>query len=353
MNNVKQKLKTIPDKPGCYLFFDNLGYVIYVGKSKNLKNRVKSYFTKAAEEDERTKELIPRIYDMEVQVASSELDAILNEYSLIKKHKPWYNSQLKADKKRPYLIISNHTPYPSLSIYEKAPEEGVCYYDFFTNNDDIKYTLDLICKVWGLPKCGMKSFKKAISPCIYHSIDGCLAPCSGKADEDRYMFAIDDLKRFLNGGKSEFVDQLSEKMFNASLELNYEKAADYKNLISKLKSLSKKTNRSYHFPDKEDVLVLIRPHGEKSFSAFYIRDGHVLGRKDIGHDLDLDLDSLSLNVLVDDFMSSISSNVDKQFENSWLSTSLTEVIADKKFITVNGNNNKEIIKKAIIEFAKS
>ncbi len=339
--DLKDKIKNSPQAPGCYIFYDKRGFILYVGKAKNLRNRVRSYFTKAAAEDQRTEELVTRIHDVKFEITESELDALFEEYKLIKQHKPWHNSQMKADKKRPYLKISDDSPYPSLTISEEKEQNDCIFYDFFTDDRDIDDKLDLICKVWGLPKC-KRTFGKTSAVCMYREIDECLAPCSGNADSDEYCQAIDDLKSFFDGGNSKIVSQIEIKMQDASKDLNFEKAAYYKDLLTSANLLQKKAKKRYHLPEKGKALALIRPHSEKTFSAFYIEDGVVIFRSNFVENPD--------DEAVSAFVELVESRKYKIYEHEWMAACLTEVIADKQIILLTENKKAYEIAKSLAAF---
>lgn len=339
-DRLKEKVRGAPELPGCYLFYDKYGYIVYVGKAKNLRNRVKSYFTRAAAEDERTAELVPKIVDVECRDTATELDALMLEYHLIKKHKPWFNSVMKADKLRPYLRITTDSRYPALSVATEKLDDGAVYYDCFTDDEDVRATLGLLGRVWKTPQCGSFAFSKVSSPCIYHSITGCLAPCAGKADPKDYHAAVQEIQRFLGGARVQRLAELKLEMAERAEAMEYEAAGQIKRQLDQLALLQRKARKIHHYPENGNVLVLIRPFREHAFSAFLVRDGSVWCRADFPDGPD----AARLAVLIDAWGESETS------EGEWMAKCLTEISADKVFVPMPGSIGINDLDRAIHEF---
>lgn len=273
------KINSAPTQPGCYLYFDKYGNVIYVGKAKNLRSRVKQYFTKAAAADERLTELLPRIADVAYEVTPSELDALLLEYRLIKQYKPWHNSQMKADKPRPFLRIAREAPYPVLHIVKERADDGATYCDCFTDEGDVRAALALLGQVWRTAQCGKAHFHKPASPCLYHSLHGCMAPCAHKADPAAYSAAVDEIEALLAGHRVPRLTALKQQMEAFAEGFAFEEAATRKRQWEGLRRLQRKGKKMYHYPPGAPVMVLIRPFRETAFSVFYVREGAVVHRQ--------------------------------------------------------------------------
>lgn len=272
------KVKSAPKQPGCYLFMDKQGFIIYVGKAKSLKSRVSSYFTRTSRQDERLEDLLPQITDVEFRTVNTELDALILEYQLIKRHKPWFNRAMKPDKVRPYLCICHDGPYPALYAAQEAAEDGCEYYDRFTDEEEIKAVLALLGNVWGIARCGLPSYAGVKAPCLYHSLGQCLAPCTGKADAKRYRQAVDEVRQLLRGEPVARAAELEAEMASSAAALDFERAQQYKDQLEGLRRVQYKARRFYHYPKDSRVLVLIRPHQETRFSMFFVVDGAVAGR---------------------------------------------------------------------------
>lgn len=328
------------------MFMDKYENIIYVGKAKNLHNRVKSYFTKAAAEDERTEELVPKIFDVDFRVVKTELDALLLEYRLIKQLKPWFNSALKPNKKRPYLRIAPGELFASLSVTDTMADDGADYYDFFTDAEDVKQALKLLCKVWGLPQCGQSSFaRQPKSPCLYHSLDSCMAPCSGRADAALYAAAIAEVGQLFNGKVPARQKALKREMAQAAEELAFEQAASCKAHLDGLKRLQHKSRRRFHLPEQGAVLVLIRPHREAAFSAFHIVNGQVLRR--------VDFSAQPEAAAISEFAAAVACTGTPVADSECLAGCLLEVGADKQFIILpDKKTTAPVVEKAVVKFIK-
>jgi len=341
-----EKVRDAPKKPGCYLFMDKLGYVIYVGKSKNLHNRVPSYFTAASFVNKRTGELSNRIVDVEYRIMDSELDALLLEYKLIKEYKPWYNSKMKPDRQRPFLRVSigNGNEATFTSCLEKL-DDGAEYFSFFTDEYDLERALSLLCKIWGIPKCMKNSFIRKERPCIYNAVEGCHAPCSEICDNEAYGVAVKDAVGFLKGKATSKSRELRREMAQASGSLEFEKAAYFKELIDGLEWLKAKRQIRYHLPDKGESLVLIRPHQELAFSVFYIKDKQVMHRGDFPQQIS--------DGLIESYLSSLEQEMPAIEECGLLAESLLEVGAYKQFTMLpRKKGSRQAIYNAIIKFSK-
>jgi excinuclease ABC subunit C len=342
---ISDVIKEAPVQPGCYLFKDKHDHVIYVGKEKNLRNRVKSYFTAAAADNWRTAELVQRIADVEYTVTESELDALLLEYRLIKQYKPWHNSQMKPDKQRPYLRVSHKEQRAAFSCCEQVIDDGADYYDFFIDVYDVERTLALLCKAWGVPQCGRRSFRRGQNPCIYHSTDGCMAPCSGNCDLEKYAAATQEVTQFLCGKTTKRLKELKRNMRQASDNLEFESAARYKSLLDGLEQIRRKSTMRFHLPECGEMLVLIRPHGERAFSGFYISDRRVVSRTDFP--------ALPDDAMISSFLTSFRRENVSEKDSEWIAAGLVEVGAYKPFITLpDGKGAARVIDKAVRRFIK-
>jgi excinuclease ABC subunit C len=345
---LSEKIKAAPHMSGCYLFIDKLGNTIYVGKAKDLSKRVKSYFTKAAREDERIADLVTRIDDVSFQVTASELDALLLEYHLIKQSKPWFNSQMKPDKTHPYLRIADTAPYPTLSITSQVLADGAEYFDCFGDSDDIKRTLTLFCRTWGVAQCAQSSFLKPKGPCIYHKLDGCLAPCSGQPDHEEYRTRVQEVIKLLTGQPVSKLADLKLELEQAVLDLDFEQAQSIKPQIEALELMQKRSRKHFHFPETGAVLVLIRPYRQKAFAVFLVIDKELALRRDFETTPSptqirnaFSVDKTSPSQLTDDFYA------------DWLPDALIEVATEKQFIQLpDAKTSAKLIEKTIKEFAK-
>ncbi|HEV2474168.1 MAG TPA: GIY-YIG nuclease family protein, partial [Chthonomonadales bacterium] len=187
MQVLEEKLSTLPAKPGCYLYKDKLGTVIYVGKAISLRSRVRSYFQKSANHSPKTRRLVRDICDLETIVTESELEALVLECSLIKKHRPHYNVRLRDDKHYPYLCLTTSEPFPRLILVRRVRQDANKYFGPYPSSRAVHSTMELVNRIFPLVSCGKSFDGRAVQkPCLYHHMGQCLAPCAGIANREEY-----------------------------------------------------------------------------------------------------------------------------------------------------------------------
>ena len=326
-----QKVKTAPKSPGCYLFRDRMGNIVYVGKAKCLSTRVRNYFQPSSAEDERLVDLLPVIQDVEYRTTDTELDALQLEYKLIKQYKPWFNLQLKPDKPRPYLRIDTNAHFPSFTFAAERADDGAEYFDCFVDEYDIKAALDLFNQVWRLPQCGKASFEKPSRSCLYRQLNNCMAPCTGQADAAAYGAATGAVLDMLRGGPVPKLAELEQQMVACAEALDFEKASVFKQQIEGIRRLQHKSRKMFHLPKDADVLVCIRPYREAAFSLFYAHHGEVYHRADFPSGPD--------DAALDAFIAQIHSGRPSIEDSGWLAGCLLEVLADKQFAVLTGGKS--------------
>lgn len=320
---LAEKVKAAPKAPGCYLFSDRAGNIIYVGKAKRLHARVKSYFGKAARTNEDMRAFLGRIHDVAYRVTPSELDALMLEYRLIKQYKPWFNTQLKADKPRPFLRVGAEAPYATLSVTAARRDDGAVYYDCFADEDDVKEALALFGRVWATPQCGSADYRKTDRACLYHSMGLCMAPCQGAAGATAYAGAIGEIKRLFAGEELEVFGRLGAEMEAHAEALEFEKAAESKRTLNALRVLQRKGRRMFHLPDDCDTLIFIRPYREAAFSLFYAVKGAVAHRQDFA--------AGDTAAPLAAFLKKVQSGAAME-DDGLLAACLTEILADRLFV---------------------
>ncbi|MBU1144643.1 MAG: excinuclease ABC subunit UvrC [Firmicutes bacterium] len=224
---IKQKLETLPELPGSYQMLDSNKNIIYVGKAKNLKSRVKSYFI--GSHDQKTQTLVSNIEDFTYLITQTELDAFLLELSLIKEHSPKYNIMLMDDKSYPYIEITNEL-HPKIVITRKVTKKSKNIFGPFPDSYSARMTLNLLNRIFPMRKC----FNLPKKVCLYYHIGQCIGPCVYPVSNDTYQGMIDKIKRFLNGNNQELLQDVKEKMLSHSLNLEYEKAKEYKDLMDSI-----------------------------------------------------------------------------------------------------------------------
>ena len=239
---IKEKLKTLTTKPGVYVMHDAEGVVIYVGKAKNLKNRVSQYF-RSSPKPSKVQAMVDNIDDFEYFITASEMDALALESNLIKKYQPFYNILLKDGKQFPYIKINIKDPYPRLEIVRKVKKDGAKYFGPYFAGLDAREILKTINSAFKIRTCSMKitETSKAKRECLNYSMGLCSAPCTKRISPQEYRREIDKVVNFLNGNDEEIEQILTQKMKNASDNENFEQAIVLRNEISELKKqLNKK-----------------------------------------------------------------------------------------------------------------
>lgn len=268
---IKNKLEILPDQPGCYLMKDRQGTIIYVGKAKKLKNRVRSYFT--GSHDTKTQRLVSEIQDFEYIVTSSDVEALILEMNLIKKHSPKYNVLLKDDKSYPYIKLTNER-HPRLIITRKVKKDKAKYFGPYPNAWAAHETKKLLDRIYPLRKC--QSLPDRV--CLYYHLGQCLAPCVNEVGSDKYKEITDEITRFLNGGYKVIKKDLHQKMIEASDQLDFERAKEYRDQISHIETtMEKQTIISSDFIDR-DVFGYSIDKGWMCVQVFFIRQGKLIER---------------------------------------------------------------------------
>ncbi|MFT4415089.1 excinuclease ABC subunit UvrC [Fredinandcohnia humi] len=270
-DHLKEKLAILPDQPGCYLMKDRQGTVIYIGKAKILKNRVRSYFT--GSHDGKTLRLVNEIVDFEYIVTSSNIEALLLEINLIKKHDPKYNIMLKDDKTYPFIKITAEK-HPRLIITRNVKKDKGKYFGPYPNVQAANETKRLLDRIYPLRKCSTLPDKV----CLYYHIGQCLAPCINDVSDETNKKMVDDIIRFLNGGYKEIKTELTDKMLKASEELDFERAKEYRDQIAHIETTMEKQKMTMtDFVDR-DVFGFSYDKGWMCVQVFFIRQGKLIER---------------------------------------------------------------------------
>ncbi len=278
-DQIQAQLITLPNKTGCYLMKDELGKVIYVGKAVNLRSRVRSYFHTTAQEDSKTRVLVGHIRDIEWIVVASELEALILEMNLIKKHRPQYNVRLKDDKRYPYVKVHWADPFPKVTVTRQMDEDGSRYFGPYTSVWAVHKTLDVLRRIFPYLTCDRVITGQDERACLYFDIKLCTAPCIGKIVQDDYRQMISDLCDFLNGRTESIVERLNQDMQQASAALRFEKAAAIRDQLEAISSIVERQRVvSTDYADS-DVLAMARSEQEACVQVFFIRGGKLIGRE--------------------------------------------------------------------------
>lgn len=274
--NIKEKLKELPQSPGCYLMKNKAGTIIYVGKAKNLSNRVHSYFVGA--HNAKTTRLVMDIDDFEFIMTSSETEAFILEINLIKKHRPRYNIMLMDDKQYPYICISSEK-HPKIYYTRDLNKKGK-YFGPYPNAKAAKETVDMLNKIYPLRKCNKIPKKE----CLYYHLGNCLAPCIKKVEKDEYDKIVNKIVKLLKGNVKEEIRDFTLKMNEESNKLNFEKAMEYRNIILNLESVSEKQKMETSLIDS-DIFNYAVKDDFINIQVFHIRSNKVIERNAFTFDL--------------------------------------------------------------------
>ncbi len=267
----KEKLALIPERPGCYLMKDETGKVIYVGKAKVLRNRVRSYFT--GSHDGKTQRLVSHIRDFEYIVTDTVSEALVLECNLIKHHTPHYNILLKDDKTYPYIKITRET-HPRLEIVRKVQKDRAAYFGPYPNGGAAAETKQLLDRLYPLRKC--KTLKPKV--CLYYHIGQCLAPCEFEVNEDEYQKISREISEFLQGGHQRITDELVKRMAFEAEQMNFERAAELRDLIAQIHAVME--TQKVTLPDRvdRDIFGSYSHQGHLSIQVFMMRGGKLVER---------------------------------------------------------------------------
>ena len=273
-------LATLPTKPGCYLYRNAEGTIIYVGKAISLKNRVRSYFHSDSSHDSKTRRLVREIADIEWIVVGSELEALILEMNLIKKHRPKYNIRLKDDKKYPYIKIHWNEPFPKVTVTRHMIEDGSRYFGPYTSAWAVHQTLEALRRIFPYLTCDRIITGNDPRACLYYDIKLCTAPCIGAISQAGYRQMISDLMDFLGGHSEHIVIRLQDDMQKASEEMRFEKAAAVRDQLKAIQSIIERQKIVFGSDYKDsDVIAMAREDGEACVQIFFIRAGKLIGRE--------------------------------------------------------------------------
>ena len=285
-DKLKETLKLLPSLPGCYIYYNSDNEIIYVGKAKILKRRVMSYFNRKHHDSVKVNILVSQIDHMEYIITNTEVEALILESHLIKKHKPKYNILLKDDKKYPYFLITNED-FPKISIVRKRnmnPEKGK-YYGPYTNIRAMHSTLDFLKKIFPLRQC--KTPKFSSRPCLYYHIGKCLAPCQNLVTSEEYKAIVHQAELFLSGKQTELMKQLMEQIQKYSDSEQFEKAARLRDSYFDLQKTLEKQKVVYENTKlNEDIISLIHEDGILAIVIMMIREGRLIDKKDFTYEVE-------------------------------------------------------------------
>ncbi|MCX8129203.1 MAG: UvrB/UvrC motif-containing protein [Clostridia bacterium] len=278
--DLKQKIKNLPEEPGVYLMKDTSSNIIYVGKAKNLKRRVSQYFQKSKNHAPKIKNMIPRIYDFDIVVTDTELEAFLTECKLIKEFKPVYNSQMKNEKNYRYIKLSLSEEFPRIFISTEVSDDGSQYFGPYTSVYLVEQAVEFIKEYFQIRKCTTASFGKRLSGCMNHELKLCLGVCCNGGTYEEYKDCIKRIISFLEGYDKKPVIDLEQKMNAAAQRLDFEKAARYREYINGVRHVLYKQGLIYSSQRGRNV-ICVENMDNMSVKVFFIKGNKMMSMETI------------------------------------------------------------------------
>jgi excinuclease ABC subunit C len=278
--DIEEELKKLPAKPGVYIMHDSNDTIIYVGKAISLKNRVRQYFQSSRNLTPKIQQMVSHINYFEYIITDSELEALVLECNLIKEHRPKYNTMLKDDKSYPYIKVTVNEAYPRVLFARQRGKDKAKYFGPYTSSKSIKDTLELLRKIYFIRTCN-RNLPKDVGkdrPCLYYHIKQCKAPCQGYVSEEEYKESIQKVLEFLNGNYSLVTKELEEKMKQAAANLEFENAAEYRDLLNSVMQIAQKQKITSSELEDRDIVALATAGNEAVVQVFFIRSGKLIGR---------------------------------------------------------------------------
>lgn len=280
MFNIEEELKKLPSQPGVYLMHDAKDEIIYVGKAVSLKNRVRQYFQSSRNKSAKIEQMVSRIARFEYIVTDSEMEALVLECNLIKEHQPRYNTMLKDDKAYPYIKVTVGEDFPRVMLARTMKKDKNRYFGPYTSAGAVKDTIDLIHKLYKIRTCSRNLPRDTGKerPCLNYHIKQCDAPCQGYISKEEYGENIRQVLEFLNGRYDGVLKNLEEKMKAASDAMDFEKAIEYRDLLSSVKKVAQKQKITSSNMEDRDIIAMARDDMDAVVQVFFVREGKLIGR---------------------------------------------------------------------------
>lgn len=281
MFDIQEELKKLPDHPGVYIMHDDRDAIIYIGKAVSLRNRVRQYFQSSRNKGPKIEKMVTHIARFEYILTDSELEALVLECNLIKEHRPKYNTMLKDDKTYPYIRVTLGEAYPRVLFSRQMKKDKSRYYGPFTSAGAVKDTIELIDKLYSLRTCS-RVLPRDIGkerPCLNYHIHQCMAPCQGYVSQEQYREQIRQATDFLNGKFTPVLKDLEQKMADAAGALDFEKAAEYRDLLASVKQIAQRQKITNSDGEDRDIIALAMDDRDAVIQVFFVRQGKLIGRE--------------------------------------------------------------------------
>ncbi|MBE5988832.1 excinuclease ABC subunit C [Lacrimispora xylanisolvens] len=279
--NIEEELKKLPSQPGVYIMHDRRDEIIYVGKAISLKNRVRQYFQSSRNKTAKIEQMVSRIARFEYIITDSELEALVLECNLIKEHRPRYNTMLKDDKTYPYIKVTMYEEFPRVLFSRDMKKDKSRYFGPYTSAGAVKDTIELIHKLYQIRTCN-RNLPRDIGkerPCLNYHIKQCQAPCQGYISQEDYGKSIGQVIDFLGGKYAPVIAMLEEKMQAASDEMDFEKAIEYRDLLTSVKQIAQKQKITDSGMEDRDIIAMAKDEKDAVVQVFFVREGKLIGRE--------------------------------------------------------------------------
>ena len=348
MFDIQEELKKLPGKPGVYLMHDEKDEIIYVGKAISLKNRVRQYFQTSRNKGPKIEQMVTKIARFEYIITDSELEALVLECNLIKEHRPKYNTMLMDDKTYPFIKVTVKEAYPRVLFSREMKKDKSKYFGPYTSAGAVKDTIELIRKIYKLRTCNRNLPKDTGKerPCLNYHIKQCDAPCQGYISEEAYAEKVKKAMDFLNGNFEPVLKDLEEKMLEASENLEFEQAIEYRELIGSVKQIAQKQKITNSDGEDKDIIAMASDKEDAVVQVFFVREGRLIGR-----------DHFYLRIAPEEKPSEILSSFVKQFYAGTpfvpKELMLQTEIADREIIGewLSGKKGQKVTKEKLVELA--
>ncbi|MGN0160011.1 MAG: excinuclease ABC subunit UvrC [Lachnospiraceae bacterium] len=279
--NIEEELKKLPGKPGVYIMHDKTDEIIYVGKAISLKNRVRQYFQSSRNKSSKIVKMVEHIDHFEYIITDSELEALVLECNLIKEHRPKYNTMLKDDKSYPYIKVTVGEDYPRILFARQMKRDKAKYFGPYTSVSAVKDTIELLRKIYQIRTCN-RTLPRDIGlerPCLNYHIKQCKAPCQGYISKEEYNDSVKKALEFLNGNYHGVIAMLTERMKTAAEQMEFEEAAEYRDLLASVKQIAQKQKITNSDMENKDVIACAMEGEDAVIQVFFVRDGKLMGRE--------------------------------------------------------------------------
>lgn len=280
MFDIQEELSKLPEQPGVYIMHDKNDVIIYIGKARSLRKRVRQYFQPSHDEGLKKRQMVANIAWFEYVITDSELEALVLECNLIKEHCPKYNTMLRDDKTYPYIKVTVGEDYPRVLFSRQMKKDRSRYFGPYSSAGAVKDTIDLINKIYHLRTCSRKlpaDIKKE-RPCLNYHIHQCGAPCQGFVAREEYRLRVNQALEFLNGNYKPVIGELTDKMEEASRQMEFEKAIEYRDLLGSVKQIAQKQKITNSDGEDKDIIALANDEQDGVVQVFFIRGGKLIGR---------------------------------------------------------------------------